>query len=445
MLSENRVVWSEGMFLRVQHFQQADRWTERFVRGLTRELVPYPWGFAELSINRELLGAGRFALSHARGIFPDGTPFESPGDTDLPPPLELLPGTRDITIYLAIPSRQPGSPEVGAERREDAATRLRRTSYDAPDANGDSFTSASLEVSRLRLSYAPSNGPLAGTERLAVAKVVEVRSDLSVTLDDKFIAPSLNCAAEAPLAALVNELQGLVSHRAEAIAARIADPTIRGTAEIADFLLLQALNRAEPLLRHAAAQAARLQPEAFYAFCLALAGEIATFTAASKRATRFPDYLHDDLAGTFAAVFVDLRAALSAVLDQVAVPIELQERRHGVRVGAINDRALLLGAGFVLAVRANMPVEMLRRSLPNQVKIGPVEQIAQLVNVALPGIAARPLAVAPRQLPYRGGTVYFELDTTNSLWRELEHSSAVAIHVAGNFPDLDLELWAIKG
>lgn len=445
MLSENRVVWSEGMFLRVQHFQQADRWTERFVRGLTRDLAPYPWGFSDIGINRETLGAGRFAVAHARGIFPDGTPFEAPGDADLPPPLEMLPGTRDVTIYLAIPMRQPGSPEIGAERREDAATRLRRTAYDAPDANGDSFTSASLEVGRLRLAYAPSNGPLAGTERLAVARVVEVRSDLSIVLDDRFIAPCLNCAAQAPLAALVNELQGLVSHRAEAIAARIADPTVRGTAEVADFLLLQALNRADPPLRHAAAQAGRLPPEAFYGFCLALAGELATFTAPSKRATRFPDYSHEDLAATFAAVFSDLRAALSALLDQVAVPIDLQERRHGVRVGAINDRSLLLGAGFVLAVRANMPAESLRRSLPNQIKIGPVEQIAQLVNVALPGIAVRPLAVAPRQLPYRGGTVYFELDTTGPLWRELEHSSAVAIHLAGNFPDLELELWAIKG
>ena len=27
MRNENRVAWSEGMFLRVQHFQQADRWT----------------------------------------------------------------------------------------------------------------------------------------------------------------------------------------------------------------------------------------------------------------------------------------------------------------------------------------------------------------------------------------------------------------------------------
>ncbi len=445
MLAENRVVWSEGMFLRVQHFQQADRWTERFVRGITRELQPYPWGLAEFSINRELLGIGKFALSYARGIFSDGTPFEAPGDTDLPPPLELTEGVHEIVVHLAIPARQPGLAEVGSQRREDLATRYRRAEYEAADTNADSFINSDLEVARLRLSYAPSSGPLAGLERIPVARVTEVRSDLAVLLDEKFIAPVLNCAAEPPLLAMVGELQGLVSHRAEAIAARMADPTVRGTAEIADFLLLQALNRYDPLLRHAAAQAGRIHPEAFYVMCLAMAGELATFTTDAKRATRFPDYRHDDLKASYAAVFADLRAALSAVLEQTAVPIELQERRHGVRVGSIQDRALLLQAAFVLAVRANMPVEQLRRQLPNQIKIGSVEQIAQLVNVALPGVPVRPLSVAPRQLPYRAGTVFFELDTTVPLWRELDASGAVALHVAGNFPDIEMELWAIKG
>lgn len=445
MLAENRVVWSEGMFLRVHHFQQADRWTERFVRGVTRELQPYPWGLSEFAINRELLGVGKFALSYVRGIFSDGTPFEAPGDCDLPPPLELVEGVLEIIVHLAIPARQAGLAEVGASRREDAATRYRRSEYEASDANADSFMASDLEVARLRLSYAPSNGPLAGLERVPVARITEVRSDLAVLLDEKFIAPVLNCAAEPPLLALVSELQGLVSHRAEAIASRIADPTVRGTAEIADFLLLQTLNRYEPLLRHHAAQAGRIHPEAFYALCLTMAGELATFTSDAKRASRFPDYRHDDLKTTFAAVFADLRASLSALLEQTAVPIELQERRHGVRVGSIQDRALLLNASFVLAVRANMPVEQLRRQLPNQIKVGSVEQIAQLVNVALPGVPVRPLSVAPRQLPYRSGTVYFELDTTVALWRELNNSGAIALHVAGNFPDIEMELWAIKG
>jgi type VI secretion system protein ImpJ len=444
MQSENRVVWAEGMFLRVQHFQQSDRWTERLVRAGTRDLRPYPWGLASVAINRDLLGVGKFALTSARGIFADGTPFEAPGDADLPPALELVEGTRNAILYLTLPERRSGATEVGRDGHEDTATRWRRTECQALDTNGDSFANTTIEVGRQRLGYALSSGPLAGFDRLGIARIVEVRSDRSIVIDDHFIGPTLNCAAEAPLLALITELQGLITHRAEALAARIADPTVRGTAEIADFLLLQMLNRTEPRLRHAFVQAAQLHPESFYVLCLEIAGELATFTSNSKRATAFPDYRHDDLDATFAAVFADLRASLSSVLEQTAVAIPLQDRRHGVKVGVINDRSLLLSASFVLAVRAEMPAEMLRRSLPNQIKIGPVEQIAQLVNIALPGILIRPLPVAPRQLPFRAGTVYFELENSGPLWKQLDVSGALAFHLAGEFPELVMELWAIK-
>jgi type VI secretion system protein ImpJ len=444
MYTENRVVWAEGMFLRVQHFQQSDRWTERLVRASTRDMRPFPWGFANIAINRELLAVGKLALTSARGVFADGTPFDAPGDADLPPAIELVEGTRNTIVYLTLPERCGGAAEMGRHGHEDTATRWQRVEYEASDANSDSFTNAPIEVGRQRLGYTLSSGPLAGFDRMGVARVVEVRSDRSIMLDDKFIAPTLNCAAEAPLLALITELQGLVGHRAEALAARIADPTVRGTAEIADFLLLQTLNRADPRLRHAAAQAAQLHPEAFYALCVELAGELATFTAQSKRATVFPDYRHEDLEATFASVFADLRASLSSVLEQTAVAIPLQDRRHGVKVGTINDRSLLLAASFVLAVRANMPAEILRRSLPNQIKIGPVEQIAQLVNVALPGIRVRALPVAPRQLPFQSGTVYFELENSGPLWKQLDVSGALALHLAGDFPELAMELWAIR-
>jgi type VI secretion system protein ImpJ len=444
MYTENRVVWAEGMFLRVQHFQQSDRWTERLVRSTTRYMRPFPWGFVSIAINRELLAVGKLALTSARGVFPDGTPFDAPGDADLPPAIEPVEGTRSAIVYLTLPERRGGAAEMGRGGHEDAATRWQRVEYEASDANSDSFTNAPIEIGRQRLGCALSSGPLAGFDRMGVARIVEVRSDRSIVLDDKFIAPTLNCAAEAPLLALITELHGLVGHRAEALAARIADPTVRGTAEIADFLLLQALNRVDPRLRHAAALAAQLHPETFYELCLELAGELATFTAQSKRATVFPDYRHEDLEATFASVFADLRASLSSVLEQTAVAIPLQDRRHGVKVGTINDRSLLLAASFVLAVRANMPAEMLRRSLPNQIKIGPVEQIAQLVNVALPGIRVRPLPVAPRQLPFQSGTVYFELENSGPLWKQLDVSGALALHLAGDFPELAMELWAIR-
>jgi type VI secretion system protein ImpJ len=122
----------------------------------------------------------------------------------------------------------------------------------------------------------------------------------------------------------------------------------------------------------------------------------------------------------------------------------LQERKFGIRVGPIVDRSLLVNTTWVLAVKAQMPAEALRRGFPNLVKIGPVEQIRELINVALPGIAVRALPVAPRQLPYYAGTSYFELDRTSQYWAALTRSGGIAIHVTGEVPGLELECWAIR-
>lgn len=445
MRHENRVAWSEGMFLRVQHFQQADRWTERIVRTATRELRPYPWGVVALELDREALTIGRFSLGSIQGTFADGTVFDAPGDADLPDPAELALTLKDATVYLAIPMRRPGRPDIAREgRHEGQVVRVAATPYEAPDANADSDIVVPIDVGRLFLRHLVSGEELAGYELIPLARIVEVRPDRSVVIDEGFIPPALNCAAGGRLLALMTELLGIVRHRAAAIARRIGDPTVRGTAEVGDFLLLQTLNRAEPLLAHFINNARQVHPEDFYRFCLAFAGELATFTVAEKRVTDFSAYDHLDLQATFAAVFDDLRKSLSAVLEQSAVAIPLEERRYGVRVGVINDRSLLAGAGFVLAVRAEMPAEAVRRSLPSQIKVGPIERIAELVNVALPGIPVQPLPVLPRQLPFQSGTVYFELDTSAPMWKQLESSGAIAFHIAGEFPGLELELWALK-
>ena len=141
----------------------------------------------------------------------------------------------------------------------------------------------------------------------------------------------------------------------------------------------------------------------------------------------------------------ELRLSLSAVLEQNAISIPLEERKYGVHVAVIIDKRLLTTASFILAVRANIQAERLRRHFPNQAKLGPVEKIRELVNVALPGIGLRPLPVAPRQIPYHAGVTYFELDNTSEFFRELQGSGGLAIHVSGEFPELDMELWAIKG
>jgi type VI secretion system protein ImpJ len=176
-----------------------------------------------------------------------------------------------------------------------------------------------------------------------------------------------------------------------------------------------------------------------------MAGEFATFTEATRRPNSYPPYGHEDLQKSFAPVIADLRRSLSAVMEQTAISIPLQERRQGVRVGPIVDRSILRGSNFVLSVQADIPTETLRRLFPAQVKIGAVEHIRELVNVALPGITIRPLPVAPRQIPFHAGASYFELDRNSPHWPQMQASGGFAIHVSGDFPNLRLELWAIRG
>jgi type VI secretion system protein ImpJ len=74
MSLDNKVNWSEGMFLGPQHFQQSDRYVEKLVRGRTALLRPFGWGLTHLRLNRELLSLGKLAIEEARGVLEDGTP-----------------------------------------------------------------------------------------------------------------------------------------------------------------------------------------------------------------------------------------------------------------------------------------------------------------------------------------------------------------------------------
>lgn len=116
-----------------------------------------------------------------------------------------------------------------------------------------------------------------------------------------------------------------------------------------------------------------------------------------------------------------------------------------MRVAVIADAELRRSASFVLAVNAQMPGDAVRARFPTQVKIGPAEKIRDLVNLQLPGVTLRPMPVAPRQIPYHAGFNYFELETRgNEMWKQLETSGGLAMHIAGEFPGLELELWAIR-
>ncbi len=442
---DNKVVWTEGLFLQPQHLQQQDRYVEWLVRNSNAGLAPFAWGLTSLAMDTDLLSLGKFALRSAAGLLPDGTPFAIPTDSDHPAALDLSETVRNAIVYLLLPARQPGAPDSAPAAAVETVARFAIAEHEAHDTNAGYQSRATVPVGRLRLRFALEADSRAGHVAIPLARILEVRSDRSVLLDDGFIPSVLVTEPSSVLSGFVAQLQGLLHHRAEALAGRVAEGGVRGAAEIADYLLLQLCNRYEPLIGHLAASLGQLHPESFYRIAVSLAGELATFTEARKRPAVFPPYRHEDLQATFRPVIAALRQALSVVLETNAVPIPLQERKFGIRVGPIPDPTLVTTASWVLAVKAQLPAETLRRNFPNQVKIGPVEQIRELINVALPGIAVRALPVAPRQLPYYAGTSYFELDRSSPYWQSLARSAGIAIHLTGDVPGLEMECWAIRG
>lgn len=441
MAFDDRVVWTEGMFIRPQHFQQEARFLEQRIERRISGLRGHAWGLTELRLNRGLLATGRFALDRAVGAFQDGTPFALPDSVDHPPPLDLSPSQRDCIVYLALPIYQPGADTVATE--PEAALRYVAADVEVPDTNLGQDSMAAVTVGRLRLRYLLETADRSGLLCIGLARILEVRSDNSVVLDDGYIPPLLDVRVSSFVSGFVTELVGLLNHRGAAIAARLAAGDTGTADDLTDLMMLQAINRAQPLYEHLAA-APVVHAEDAYRSMVTLAGELATFTMAGRRPQPFPLYRHDDLQSCFLPVAAALRQALNAVLDRGAIIIPLVEHRYGIRVAQVPDRSIFTRYHFFLAVKAGVPASMLTRSLPAQTKVGTVEQIHELINSALPGIPVRSLPVAPRQIPFHTGKAYFELDRTESSWKHIAASSGLAIQVAGEFPGLEIELWAIK-
>jgi type VI secretion system protein ImpJ len=439
----NKVVWSEGLFLRPQHFQQQDRYLERYVESRCAALAPHTWGFTEVELERDLLSIGKFGLRRAAGVFPDGTPFRMPDDDPLPAALDVAAQTRGEIVSLAVPLRRAGGIEVDRAANADQLARHQVREVEARDGAMASAASAQVEVGALRTRFLLESELSEAYAAIPLAQIVECRADKRVVLEDAFIPTVLDARAASRLSTFMTELLGLLHQRGEALGGRVAATGRGASAEIADFLMLQAINRYEPVLAHCAGSGL-FHPEELYRLCVAAAGELATFTTGAKRPPRLETYQHDHLRESFEPVIAALRASLSAVLEQAAIPIPIEAKKFGIHVAAVADRTLYSTAVFVLAARADLAAEELRQRFPAQIKIGPVEKIRDLVNLQLPGVPLHAAPVAPRQIPYHAGFVYFELDQSHELWNQLKSSGGIAFHVGGEFPALAMELWAIR-
>ena len=341
--------------------------------------------------------------------------------------------------------RQAGAVEVGDGTPPRAATRC--ATFEAYDTHSASPQPAELQVGRLRLRYLLETDERAGYLCIGLARVTEVAADRRVILDERWIPPALVCSA------------ARAAGRPDRRVVRHAEPARRGAggaadragrarrvAQVADFLLLQSINRWQNLLAHWA-DAGNVHPGG------AVHRRSCRWPASSRRSLRrrggrtpIPAYRHEDLQRSFAPVVADLRRSLSAVLEATAMPIPLQERAVR-RARRADHRPLDPARGELRADGAGRRAD---RAAAAAVPVAGEDRRGR----AYPRTGERGDARASRcgRCRWRRGRCrsmparrYFELDRNSPHWQQMQTSGGFAIHVSGEFPNLRLELWAIRG
>jgi type VI secretion system protein ImpJ len=434
----SKVAWSEGLFLRQHHLQQGDRYVEQFIENRTRHISPYPWGFAAIEIDRDLAHQNKFALRRASGIFQDGTPFDMPGSSPLPLAIDLPAGTEKQLIWMTMPAASVNSREVDMAEAT-SGSRYVRDIETVIDSSSGLHVEEEVEVAHPRISFEVRKTPKAGFHCIKVARVLEVR-DKSVIFDETFAPPVLVSRAHPVVAGWLDRVIGWSETKLETLARYAADPSSGGGLQSFDYFMLQMLNREINVLRHMR-HSRYTHPVEIYQELLRISGELWTFSP-KRLAPEYTEYDHDSPEASFEPVLADIQRLLSLDIGR-AIRLNLTELTANAYMAQVPDRTLFRNATFVIEVAASKSLTQIQQQFPALCKIGPNTKMKEIVQTHLPGVEIIHIPTPPRQIRSVSDHVYFYLDKSSPLWPEFSVASGLGLHFAGDWPDLQLDLWAI--
>lgn len=446
MLLKQRVAWVEGMLMEPQHFQQQERYFEHFTDMRIRSTDALAWGFRQIHLDSGLLDQGKIALTRARGVFPDGTPFDLGSDDPLPLPFDPGPDCQGQIICLSVLMDMPGNTFIDLSQSK-GQSRFSVINADVRDRNAGLASEgtpqmATLQLGDLRTQLNIRSAISDAESLLPVARITERTRDGRLILDDKFLPPMLDFRACGWLKSAVTELLGLMVQRLESVYRPDVPLTTGGLTELLELLLLQTLSEYHLRLAHLLAQP-QIHPERLFFTLLGLLGRLSIIPGKENTSLHQDfHYSHNEPQNAYFSLFAALRRALSLVIEAPAIALPFIERGDNIYLYQ-NDPQLRLEK-LVFIVSAELPGDTMRSYFPAQTKLAPVEKIVQLIDLQLPGVRITPMSSPPRHIPYYPNSVYFEVDNADPMYRDMLAGSAAALSIVGDFPGLRFEAWGLR-
>src|SRR5476649_2215564 len=149
-----KILWSEGLTLGPQQFQQLDRYHEARLQRMVAAVNPHLWGVCELEWNRDELLNNTLRAETMSLIFQDGEIFDAPLSDMLPAAVDLsklAPDEQSFTFYAALPILNPHGGNLGDVRHPADGNGNGARYAQADSETADLYTQAiHVDVSYLR-------------------------------------------------------------------------------------------------------------------------------------------------------------------------------------------------------------------------------------------------------------------------------------------------------
>jgi len=437
------VIWAKGTFLSPQHLQAQDIFHEDLLQFRTDALNSFPWGFRTLTIDREALAAGNFAIDSASGIFPDGLVFEIPESDSAPLQKPLAsyfePTHETIDVHLAVPAWRNGNVNV-ATSNMDADTRYLAEVALMRDENASQIERP-VQIARKNFRLLVDSEAREGVPAIKVARVTRTDSGM-LALDPGYVPPLLDIRASDYLMSVARRLLEILTAKSGSRCG-MRRPKSMGLADfggggIANFWLLYTVNTFLPPLRHLF-EVKRGHPELLFNLMNQLAGALTTFS--SKIMPRdLPLYDHRELGARIGDLDDKLRYLLETVIPSNTVSLPLKYASPSIYTTSIDEDKYLNGTKMYLAMNADMPEADLIQKAPQLVKPCSANHLEHLVRNALAGVSMRHLQIPPSAIPVKLNYQYFSLNQDGPAWEAIKRSRNFATWVPADFPNPQMEL-----
>jgi type VI secretion system protein ImpJ len=442
----SKVLWSEGLFLRPQHFQQQDRYHEARLNQTASALHPYSWGVRRLSIDHESLKADVLRINELSLIFPDGEVYRAPESDALPLQVrlsELAPAVQSVTYHVALPSLKPHGDNCANSIDARIDARFVQHERDTQDL----FTSAAdAPVSYLKktVRLVSELEPLEAFESFPLVRLRRVATG-GFEVDPSFTPPSMTIEGAPGLHTQLARLMEKLLAKVNALYGHHREPSknvveIRG-GDMSAFWLLHTSSTGYAALSQYLNHP-ELHPERLFGELLTLAGGLMTYSR-SYKLEDLPSYMHADPGPAFARIDEIIRNLLDTVISSKYFSIALRNDRPSYHLGTLDSGKIDAQTALYLAVSADLPALQLVEVVPLRFKIGAPEDVEKFVLSAMPGVKLLHAPQVPAAMPLRPDTCYFVLENKGVLYENMLKAQAISIYVPNGIRDLKLELIAI--